>query len=188
MIRLSALLFLAFASSASAACAPDADTDQIQINSMNRAFEARIDRSKIALDGQDYCTLRSNHRTSLDLPVLVQDAEVPVSITPLANMIFPCRTLSRGMALAARSDEGLLYTDDAVNAHSLACFSYKGSLTMSCYAQASSCRIWNIRALDPDCHAWIFTSVPKALATEWRDVVDQIDAAITLSPACDRQA
>jgi len=187
MIRLVALFFLGFSSIASAECAPDGMIDHLQVSSLNRAFEARIDRSRIALSGEEYCAVRPSHRRSLELPVQLQETEVPVSITPLASMIFPCRTLSRGMVLAAQSEEGLLYTDDALNAHSLGCFSYKGSLTMSCYAQARSCRLWNIRALDPDCPVWIFSSVPKALAKDWRAVVDQIDAAINLSPACNRR-
>lgn len=188
MIRLVALFFLAFSTIASAECVPEEAIDRLQISSLGRAFEARIDRSQIALSGEEYCALRPSHGRSLDLPVRVQEAVVSVSITPLSNMIFPCRTLSRGMALGAQSEDGLLYTDDALNPHSLGCFSYKGSLTMSCYAQAPTCRVWNVRALDPDCPVWIFASVPKPLTKDWQAVVDQIDAAITLSPACDRQA
>jgi len=188
MIRISVLMFIACCKMANAACMPSDATDRLEIKALNRAFVAQIDRTLIALSGEDYCALRPSHRRSLSVPVKVGQTDVPVSVTPLANMIFPCRTLSRGMALTGQSEEGLLYTDDSLNVHSLACFSYKGSLTLSCYADAASCRLWNIRDLGKACHVWIFASIPKAVAVDWRAIVDQIDTAIVLKPACDGQA
>ena len=193
MIRLLAVLGVILAACAQPApgnaCAPDSGTDRISITAQGRAFLAVIDRDLIALTGTAYCEQRPAQRNALSLPVRVGDAAIRVSVQPIPNTFNACRSLSKGMALRERSAQGLLYSDGAVDEGTLACLAHRdGPLTVSCRVQAPTCAVWNVRALDPGCHAWISAEVPKGRVANIRSVMATIDRAITLVPACDRQA